>query len=383
MFLPNGPASSRKTVHSLDSKGTAIPRICIFPDRIDDGGIDRYALNLAEVLLQQGAAVDLFVTTGQGKLLAQRSKDSRLFVGGGSTRKSVIPFYNYLRKEKPDLLISANLYIDIVSIVSKALARVPTKHAVTLHTAFSREDYRGKENLKKIYTQICKWLYPRADYIVAVSQAVADDSQTYFNLKKSIHIIYNPVVTPALYSKSEEGANHSFYQQKTVPILLAIGRLSAQKDFSTLLRSFAEMRKTHQANLLILGEGEERESLESLAKELNLGDNLSMPGFVDNPYPYIKNADMLISSSAWEGLPTVLIEALALGTPVVATDCPGGSREILQDGQYGQLVPMRNPTALAKAVTTTLANPPDKGKLKERGLVFSMEASAQKYLGLL
>jgi glycosyltransferase involved in cell wall biosynthesis len=358
-------------------------RICIFPDRIDDGGIDRYALNLAEVLLQHGAEVDLFVTSGTGKLLPQRPKDSRLFVGGGSTKKSIVPFYNYLRQEKPDLLISANLYIDIVSIVVKALAKVPTKHAVTLHTAFSREDYRGKENLKKIYTQVCIWLYPRADYIVAVSNAVAQDSQDYFKLKKPIKVIYNPVVTPALYNKSSAEANHPFFKGKEAPVLLAIGRLSAQKDFTTLLKAFAEIRKTQKVKLLILGEGEERGSLESLAKELNLGDDLSVPGFVDNPYSYIKQADVLVSSSAWEGLPTVLIEALALGTPVVATDCPGGSSEILQGGLYGRLAPMQNPTALAKAILETLASPPDKTKLKERGQIFSMEASALEYLALV
>jgi glycosyltransferase involved in cell wall biosynthesis len=358
-------------------------RICIFPDRIDDGGIDRYALNLAEALLQQGAKVDLFVTTAQGKLLPQRPKNSRLFVGGGSTKKSILPFYNYLRQEKPDLLISANLYIDIVSSVVKALAGVPTKHAVTLHTAFSREDYRGKEQLKNIYTQVCTWLYPKADYVVAVSNAVAQDSQDYFKLKKPIKVIYNPVVTPALYSKSSAEADHPFFQQKEAPVLLAIGRLSAQKDFSTLLRAFAELRKTQKVTLLILGEGEERGLLESLAKELNLGADLAMPGFVDNPYPYIKHADVLVSSSAWEGLPTVLIEALALGTPVVATDCPGGSGEILQQGFYGNLAPMQNPTALAAALQATLATPPDKDKLRERGRVFSMEASALEYLALI
>jgi glycosyltransferase involved in cell wall biosynthesis len=358
-------------------------RICIFPDRIDDGGIDRYALNLAEVLLQDGAEVDLFVTSGTGKLLPQRPKNSRLFVGGGSTKKSIVPFYNYLRREKPDLLISANLYIDIVSIVVKALANVPTKHAVTLHTAFSREDYRGKETLKKIYTQVCTWLYPKADYIIAVSDAVARDSQAYFKLKKPIKVIYNPVVTPALYSKSSAEPTHPFFKNKKAPVLLAIGRLSAQKDFSTLLKAFAEVRKSRKAKLLILGEGEERPLLETLAKDLNLGDDLSMPGFVDNPYPYIKQADVLVSSSAWEGLPTVLIEALALGTPVVATDCPGGSAEILEGGTYGRLVETKNPEALAGAVMATLTSSPDKAKLKERGQVFSVEASAQHYLELL
>jgi glycosyltransferase involved in cell wall biosynthesis len=358
-------------------------RICIFPDRIDDGGIDRYALNLAEALLQHGVEVDLFVTNGTGKLLPQRPKDSRLFVGGGNTKKSIVPFYNYLQQEKPDLLISANLYIDIVSIVVKALANVPTKHAVTLHTAFSREDYRGKETLKKIYTKVCTWLYPRADYIVAVSNAVAQDSQNYFKLTKPIKVIYNPVVTPALYSKSAAETTHPFYTNKNAPVLLAIGRLSAQKDFSTLLRGFAELRKTQKAKLLILGEGEERGLLESLAEDLNLGDDFSMPGFVDNPYPYIKQADMLVSSSAWEGLPTVMIEALALGTPVVATDCPGGSREILGGGNYGRLIEMRNPSTLAQAILETLHLPTHKSKLQARGQVFSMEAAALNYLKLL
>jgi glycosyltransferase involved in cell wall biosynthesis len=358
-------------------------RICIFPDRIDDGGIDRYALNLAEGLLESGAEVDLFVTSGAGKLLPQRPKDSRLFVGGGSTKKSIVPFYHYLKNEKPDLLISANLYIDLVSIVVKALARVPTRHAVTLHTAFSQEDYRGKENLKKIYTQVCTWLYPRADHIVAVSNAVARDSQAYFKLKRPIKVIYNPVITPSLYGKSSAEVKHPFYRNKTAPVLLAIGRLSAQKDFRTLLKAFAQVCKTQDAKLLILGEGEERPLLESLAKDLNLGDDLSMPGFVDNPYPYIKNADLLVSSSAWEGLPTVMIEALALGTPVVATDCPGGSGEILEGGTYGKLVEMKNPKALARAILETLHTATDKNKLQARGEIFSVEAAAKHYLKLL
>jgi glycosyltransferase involved in cell wall biosynthesis len=358
-------------------------RVCIFPDRIDDGGIDRYALNLAEILSQQGIDVDLFVTSGEGKLLPQRPKATRLFVGGGSTKRSIVPFYRYLKSENPDLLISANLYIDIVSIVVKAVARVPTKHAVTLHTAFSREDYRGKPLLKQIYTQLCRWLYPRADDIIAVSHAVAKDSQNYFKLKKPIKVIYNPVVTPALYTKGEATPEHPFYQSKKAPVILAIGRLSGQKDFSTLLRAFAELRKQRAAKLLVLGEGEERGLLESLAKELNLSDDLSMPGFVDNPYPYIKNAAVLVSSSAWEGLPTVLIEALAFGTPVVASDCPGGSSEILEGGTYGRLVPMQDPNALANAVLQTLQESPDKPKLMKRGAAFSLEASANEYVRLL
>jgi glycosyltransferase involved in cell wall biosynthesis len=358
-------------------------RICIFPDRLDNGGVGRYAINLAEALVAQGAQVDLFVTAATGELFPQRPKEAQLFVGGGSTKTSIIPFYNYLRTEQPDLLITANAYIDIVGIVTTFLARVPTVQAVTIHTARSADDMSGKKRLKQLYEYLCRWLYPQAHYIIAVSNAVAQDTTSYFKINKPIKVIYNPVVIPSLCSKSEAHTDHPFFNKKDTLVLLAIGRMTAQKDFGTLLRAFAEVRKRIPAKLLILGEGEDRGMLESLAKDLNLGNDLSMPGFVDNPYPYIKNADVLVSSSAWEGLPTVLIEALALGTPVVATDCPGGSREILQDGEYGHLAEMRNPTALAKAVIEALNTPHNDQKLRERGQVFSMEAAGRNYLSLI
>ncbi len=358
-------------------------RICIFPDRLDNGGVGRYAINLAEALTAQGAKVDLFVTAATGELFPQRPKAARLFVGGGSTKTSILPFYKYLRTERPDLLITANAYIDIVGVVVNLLAGKPAQQVVTIHTARSADDMSGKKRLKQIYEVLCRFFYPQARHIVGVSHAVAEDTQRYFNLTQPIKVIYNPVVTPALYNKSLGEVDHTFYKTKHAPVLLAIGRLSAQKDFSTLLKAFAKVRETTPAKLLILGEGEERGLLESLAKTLNLGSDLSMPGFVDNPYPYIKHADVLVSSSRWEGLPTVLIEALALGTPVVATDCPGGSSEILEGGTYGQLVAMKNPTALAQAVMTTLRETPNKAKLSERGQVFSMEAAARHYLQLL
>ncbi len=356
--------------------------ICIFPDRLDNGGVGRYAINLAEALLAQGAKVDIFVTAETGELFPQRPKATRLFVGGGSTKKSLWSLYQYLRRERPDLLITANGYIDILGVIVNALALCPSQQVVTIHTARSADDMAGKERLKQIYDGLCRWFYPMSKHVVAVSEAVAKDSRDYFGLGK-VKVIYNPVVTPSLYIKNQGQPQHPFFQDKTAPVLLAIGRLTTQKDFGTLLKAFAEIRKHQEAKLLILGEGEDRAMLETLAKTLNITHDLSMPGFVDNPYPYIQKADVLVSSSAWEGLPTVLIEALALGTPVVATDCPGGSGEILEGGTYGALVEMKNPTALANAVINTLTSPSDPTTLKERGQVFSMEASARQYLELL
>jgi glycosyltransferase involved in cell wall biosynthesis len=358
-------------------------RICIFPETLNDGGIGRYTINLAEALLHQGTLVDIFLTRPVDASIRQPPQQARVFVGSGSTKTSLGKLYTYLRQEKPDALITARTYVNFSSIVVKKLAGVSSKVIITLHTPSSLDDQDGKSHLKKLYAQLACWLYPHADTIVAVSDAVAEDSARHFKLaKERIKVIYNPIVTPSLYSKSQEAFAHPFFP-KGAPVILGLGRLVNVKDFATLIRAFGELRKTMSAKLLILGEGEERGRLEALVHELKLEADVSLPGFVSNPYPYIKAADILVSSSKFEGLPTVIVEALALGTPVVATDCPGGSREILQNGDYGQLVSTQNPTALAKAVMSTLTAVPDKAKLKERGQVFSMEASAQRYLELL
>lgn len=360
-------------------------RVCLFPDALRNGGIGRVNLNLAEGFLQQGVAVDFFLNYSDERV-AQIPKRARVFFGKGSTKASLSSLVAYLRRERPDVLVTSHTYTTIASLIAKALSGVPTRIVVTVHTTFSQDNLSGKSDslYVRLSTLLCRWFYPQTKAIVAVSRAVADDTAHFLKLNPArIRVIFNPVVTPSLYTQSIFSAEHPFFQEKTAPVLLAIGRLTAQKDFPTLLRAFAEVRKTLPAKLLILGEGEAREMLETLAKTLNLGSDFSMPGFVANPYPYLKAADVFVSSSAWEGLPTVVIEALALGTPVVATDCPGGTREILQEGDFGELVAVNNPSALAKAVIDTLSSPNNKAKLEERGQDFSLQEATQHYLELL
>ncbi len=165
-------------------------------------------------------------------------------------------------------------------------------------------------------------------------------------------------------------------------MLLAVGRLTASKDFPTLIQAFIRVRQTRPARLLILGEGADRPGLEALVEQLGLEQDVSLPGFVENPYPYMARASLFVLSSRWESLPTVLIEALYCGAPLIATDCPGGTREILADGQYGQLVPVGDATALARAIATTLAGktprPPP-----ESWLPFDLEAVVNQYINIL
>jgi glycosyltransferase involved in cell wall biosynthesis len=164
--------------------------------------------------------------------------------------------------------------------------------------------------------------------------------------------------------------------------VLGVGRLTAQKAFGVLIEAFAHVRKSLPARLLILGEGEERPMLEAQVRKLELEQDVRLPGFVSNPYPYMAHAALFVLSSRWEGLPTVLVEAMSLQTPVIATDCPSGPREILRDGQYGQLVPVEDANALARAIQNSLAHDAS-CPLEESWKPFELDFVTDQYLNVL
>jgi glycosyltransferase involved in cell wall biosynthesis len=203
--------------------------------------------------------------------------------------------------------------------------------------------------------QLVRYFYPWADCVVAVSKGVANDLVRFGKIpSERIRVIYNPIVTPEIQEKAKAVLEHPWLEEGQPPVILSVGRLTAQKDFSTLIHAFAAVRQTHAARLLILGEGEERSSLEFLIRQLGLEQDVSLPGFVPNPYPYMVRAAAFVLSSKYEGLPGVLIEALYCGAPLISTDCPSGPREILANGKYGQLVQVGDVTTLAHAIQMAL-----------------------------
>jgi glycosyltransferase involved in cell wall biosynthesis len=231
---------------------------------------------------------------------------------------------------------------------------------------------------------LLRWLYSQADAIVAPSNGVADDLSAVTGLQRnSLRVIYNPVVSRSMLSKAQETPDHSWLKSSQLPVILGIGRLSKQKDFGTLIQAFAQVRRQLKSRLVILGEGELRSELERIACNEGVQEDVSLPGFVRNPYPFFKNAKVFALSSRWEGLPNALIEALACGTPVVSTNCPHGPAEILADGRFGQLVPVGDVTAMAKALLKVLAGtfvPDDpKGHMSK----FDAETNIDAYLQML
>jgi glycosyltransferase involved in cell wall biosynthesis len=226
--------------------------------------------------------------------------------------------------------------------------------------------------------------YPRADAVVAVSHQVADDlAQITGLLDERITTIYNPVVDQSLLTQATEPLSHHWFDPAEPPVILGVGRLTEQKDFATLIRAFARVRACKDVRLVILGEGRQHQLLNTLVAELGLQGAVDMPGFVKNPFPYMAKAAMLVLSSKYEGLPGVLIQALACGCPVVSTDCPGGAAEILDNGRYGPLVSVGDVDALARAIDGVLKHPPGKAMLTARSQMFSVDQAASTYLDLL
>jgi glycosyltransferase involved in cell wall biosynthesis len=228
-----------------------------------------------------------------------------------------------------------------------------------------------------------RFLYPSADAVVAPSRGVAGSLLQLSPIPiQKVHVIYNPVVSPELYEKADAPVEHPWFQPHQPPVVLAAGRLVALKGYDTLLRAFARVRQETPARLVILGEGPERPNLERLAAELGVAADVDMPGFDPNPFRYMKRAGVFVLSSRYEGLPNVLIQALACGCPVVSTDCPSGPSEILDGGRYGALVPVDDVEAMAGAIVRALLGqvaPAPSAWLEQ----FRVEVVAEQYLRVM
>jgi glycosyltransferase involved in cell wall biosynthesis len=360
-------------------------RISVFIESLGGGGAERVMLNLAREFSRLKHQVDLVVASAKGPYRSQVPDSVRL-VDLGTTRTitAILPLARYLSSESPDVLLSKMGHCNIVCLLGRKLARSATRVVISEVSLMGISTKTAAQLRSRAIPLLAKRLYPRADGIIAVSQGVADDLAKVLDLpSERIDVIFDPVVTPELHERAGRVVEHPWFTRGAPPVVLGVGRLDPEKDFPTLLRAFNTVRGNRNVRLMILGEGPERFVLESLAQDLGIADVFTLPGFVGNPLPFIANASVLALTSRFEGLPNVLIEALACGTPVVATDCPGGTTEILEHGRYGMLAPVGDFKEVARAIEETLENPPDPMFLKSAAERFSVDAIARQYLEVL
>ena len=355
----------------------------LLPD-LRGGGAERVVVNLANSFAQRGYAVDMVLLSATGEFLADLLPGIRVVdLKVKRLRGALLPLVRYLSQSSPAALLTCMWPLTVFALLARTLTRVSTRVLVAEHTTWSRSELLSRWSVGWQVRTSMHRLFPKAEGIVAVSQGAADDLARFANLdRKSITVIYNPVVGKAKPPASAPLAPAGWWTGPHRKVL-AVGTLKTIKDYATLLQAFARLRQQVDARLLILGEGECRSALEAQVRQLGIGASVFMPGFVKDITPYYQQADLHVLSSTGEGLPTVIIEALAVGTPVVSTDCPSGPREILCHGQFGRLVPVGDAAALALAMSDSLAATHDTAALKARAQDFSIDKAVDQYLDLL
>jgi glycosyltransferase involved in cell wall biosynthesis len=365
--------------------GTPQGRIAVFTATMGSGGAERSMVRLAAGLASAGRPTDLVLGCRAEDAYADELPDAVRVVRLDAPRALLaLPrLVGYLRRERPVAMVSSLDYMNVIAVAARRLAGVDTRLVVNEQNTLSMESGHSTQLRQRLVPTLVRHSYPRADGIAAVSAGVADDLAAVVGLpRQRVSVINNPVIVPELSEMMAQPCYHPWLVGNHPPVLLAVGRLSPQKDFECLLRAFATVRASTTARLLILGEGPDRQRLESLVRELGLDSDVQLPGWVGNPYPYMARSDLFVLSSRWEGLPTVLIEALYCGLRIVSTDCPSGPREILDGGRFGSLVPVGEPEALAAAILGALH---DQGPApaEESWEQYGQQAVTEQYLAAL
>lgn len=358
--------------------------IAIFIRSLQGGGAERISTILANDFVEKDYSVDLLLPRAQGPYLQQISRRVNLIDFKTPEVACSLPkVVQYLKASRPRALLSFLHYPNEIAIVAKKLAGVPTRVIVSERNCLSAAAQNSQQLSVKLTPLAAKLTYPWADGIVAISKGVASDLSQITKIKQDdIQVIYNPSISPELIEKSQQLVDHPWLQVDQPPVILAVGRLHPQKNFSTLIKAFSDVLKHKKSRLIILGKGPEEDEIRRLVGELNLQRHVDLPGFVQNPYAFMARAAVFVMSSKYEGFGNVLVEAMSTKTEVISTNCKSGPSEILDGGKYGQLVPVGNADAMARAILEVLSGKrhhvPDSW-LRQ----FTPEICSQKYLNVL
>jgi glycosyltransferase involved in cell wall biosynthesis len=414
------PAPSGESGSPAPSTGR---RIALLLPNLAGGGAEACMLRTADALLGRRFRVDLVLCERTGPLLAQVpagvqvialpsapmpiGRALALAADPAGLRAMLAPvllawrparhlphlpgLVRYLRAERPDALFAAMSMPNLLAVWARRLASVPTRVLVSEHNTLSAMLGGSRRWRDRHLPRLLGHAYQLADGIVAVSDGVADDLARQSGLPRArIATVYNPVITPELATMASQPVAHRWFLPAAPPVVLGVGSLSPRKDFLTLVRAFARLRKQRACRLVILGQAgspkkteEQRAELMALAATVGVAADVDLPGFVANPFAYMARAAVFVLSSAFEGLPGVLIEALACGCPVVSTDCPSGPAEILDGGRFGAMVPVGDDEAMAVAIAATLDHPIPSATLRARAEMFSVERAVDRYVDLM
>jgi len=365
------------------SEGTQDKKITVVLHDVRGGGAERMMLRIAKGMSDRGRNVDLVLVKAQGEFLQEIPDSVRVIDLNSPSVASAIPsMVRYFRREAPTAILTALTHMNVAVAAARWLARSKARLVLSERNQISRKAATVRQWRQRVMYAGVRFAYPLADGVTAVSKGVANDLLNFARVKpQKIRVIYNPAFNDDVIDRSREPLDHPWFAEAEPPVILAVGRLNHQKGFDILLDAFSAVLSETPCRLIVLGEGGQRESLEAQAKQLGIAPYVQFPGFVKNPYAYMGRAALFVLSSRWEGLPGALIEAMACGCAVVATDCPSGPAEIIENGTQGAIVPVEDSHALAAAMLEGLGTP--RGRGVDRARRFNMATAVDAYLDML
>lgn len=355
----------------------------LLPD-LRGGGAERVSVDLARAIAAVGCAVEFVVMRAEGELLVEARRGFPVVDLGASKMRHVpIKLARYMKERRPDAVIANMWPLTSAAVIARALSRHKHRLLLVEHNTLSRQYASWGPLHAKMMALSLMATHRFADKIGAVSDGAAEDLASIARMsRRRVEVLHNPIPQRQVPSPAALRDAEALWNCTAKKRLLTVGSLKHQKNHALLLRAFAALGDA-QARLMIVGKGENEASLRSLASELGVAGRVIFAGFREDPSAYYATADLFVLSSNYEGLPTVLIEALSFGQPVVSTDCPSGPAEILGAGRWGQLVPVGDAASLTLAMRAGLSTPIDRAEQRRRATDFSPERAAKRYLEVL
>jgi glycosyltransferase involved in cell wall biosynthesis len=345
-------------------------QVLVFAPSLGMGGADRVLLTLLEHFDRAKLQPTLALVHRDGPWLAEVPRDVRVIdLEARRLATSVVALVRVLRSEQPDIVFSLQGGTNVIAALAHVVARSRARLVLSERSPLVRPD-RSRGRLA-IELPLKRAAYRRADVITSLSNGVARELHERLGVPRAkLRVIYNPTVDTRIGELAAESVEHPWFHDG-VPIIVAVGRLVEIKDYPTLLAAFARVRAARRVRLVVLGDGPLRRTLDNLVASLGIGDDVAFLGFDKNPFKYVARARVMAHTSRAEGLGSAIVQALACGTPVVATDCDFGPRELIESGQNGFLVPVGDSAAVADRILEIVGDDALRDRMSRRAVALA------------